>query len=71
MIDTGVVENLLRTVHAVSLLGAKALLVGIAPSVAQTMVQLGANLAGVVTLRNLQAGLAYGLRHIGLQISAV
>ncbi|HVJ89296.1 MAG TPA: STAS domain-containing protein [Labilithrix sp.] len=69
-VDTGVIEHLLRTVHAVKLLGARAVLVGISPAIAQTMVQLGVDFGGLTTLGNLQAGVAYALRHIGFEIRA-
>jgi rsbT co-antagonist protein RsbR len=36
--------------------------------IAQTIVQLGVELHGLVTLADLQAGIAYALRRIGLAI---
>ena len=70
MVDTGVIDHLLRAIRAASLLGARAVLVGITPNVAQTMVQLGVDLGGVVTRGNLQAGIAHALALLGLQIRA-
>ena len=44
LVDTQVAQALLQTTMAVQLLGAKALLVGVRPEVAQTLVLLGCNL---------------------------
>lgn len=52
-------DALTRIVQAVSLLGAEALLVGLSPSVARTVVGLGLPLDRVRTLRNLEEGLRY------------
>jgi rsbT co-antagonist protein RsbR len=38
-------------------LGARCMLTGIGPSVAQTLVELGVSFGGLVTLRNLKHGL--------------
>jgi anti-anti-sigma factor len=71
MVDSGVANHLLQAVSAASLLGARCVLVGISPVVAQTMVQLGIDLRGVVTCGNLQAGIAHALRTLKLQIRPV
>lgn len=71
MVDTGVADHLLRVIRAAGLLGAQIALVGIAPSVAQTMVALGVDLRGVVTCSDLQAGIAHALRLRGLQIRPI
>jgi anti-anti-sigma factor len=57
VVDTNVLHHLLQTARAVRLLGATVLLVGIAPEVAQTIVQLGVDLSSIVTRSTLQAGL--------------
>jgi PAS domain S-box-containing protein len=61
VIDTQVADGLLRTARAVRLLGARVIITGISPSMAQTLVRLGADLSGIVTLRTLQRGIAYAL----------
>jgi len=71
MVDTGVADHLLRVIRAAALLGARAVLVGVTPVVAQTVVQLGVDLSGVVTRSNLQAGIAYALGLRGLQIRPI
>lgn len=54
LIDTHVAQTLLRAAAAIRLLGAQALLVGVRPEVAQTIVSLGANLSAIPTYASLQ-----------------
>ncbi len=68
VVDTGVAQHLLQTAQAAQLLGASVILVGISPEIAQTVVQLGINIGNLVTLSNLQAGIAYALKRKGLAI---
>jgi rsbT co-antagonist protein RsbR len=63
IVDTAVANHLIQTTHAVSLLGAGSILVGISPEVAQTLVQLGVDLRRLTTSSNLQAGIAYAMAH--------
>ena len=56
------------TTRAANLLGSRVLLVGMGAEIAQTIVHLGVELHGLVTLANLQAGIAYALERIGLSI---
>ncbi len=62
LIDTKVAHTLLQAARAVQLLGARVVLTGLRPEVAQTLVSLGVDLSTVVTLGTLQSGIAYGLR---------
>lgn len=65
LIDTSVAKHLLDTIRALRLLGAQAILVGISPEIAQTMVQLGLHLhESVIVQSNLQHAVAYVLRHL-------
>ncbi|MEZ4382513.1 MAG: STAS domain-containing protein [Nannocystaceae bacterium] len=57
MIDSHTADHLLRLVRAVELLGAKALITGIRPAVAQSITQSGLDLGRVRTFRSLQEGL--------------
>jgi rsbT co-antagonist protein RsbR len=59
IIDTQVADALVGAAKAVKLLGAQAMLTGIRPEVAQTLVGLGADLSSVMTHGSLQAGIAY------------
>ncbi|WP_437587270.1 AAA family ATPase [Sorangium sp. So ce1000] len=61
-IDTHVIRTLLRTASALRLLGTRAVLTGIRSEVAQTMVQLGADLGAIFTKGTLQSGIAYALQ---------
>jgi GAF domain-containing protein len=64
-IDTHVVQTLLQSAAALRLLGAQAVLTGIRPEVAQTMIGLGIDLGATVTRGTLQSGIAYALRLSG------
>jgi rsbT co-antagonist protein RsbR len=59
VVDTQVANHLLKTVSAIKLLGAEAIVTGIRPEVAQTIVTLGVELGNIIT----KASLADGLRH--------
>jgi rsbT co-antagonist protein RsbR len=64
LIDTSVAEMLTRAAKAVQLLGTEAVLTGIRPEVAQTLVALGTELRGITTRGSLQSGVAYAMtRH--------
>jgi anti-anti-sigma regulatory factor len=62
LVDTHVAQVLLETTTAVRLLGAEALLVGIRPEVAQTLVGLNIDLAAIRTFPNLRAAITALLR---------
>ena len=57
VIDSQVAQGLLRVVQATGLLGARVLLVGIRPEVAQAVVRLGLDLDELSTYRDLQSAL--------------
>lgn len=61
VVDTQVADALMRAARAARLLGAEVVLTGIGPSVAMSLIQLGVNLGGVLTLGTLQSGIAYAL----------
>ena len=61
VVDTHVANALLQAARAARLLGAQVILTGVGPVVAQTLVGLGVDLTGVVTLSTLQSGIAYAL----------
>jgi PAS domain S-box-containing protein len=62
VVDTQVAGALLRAAQAVELLGARVILTGIRPEVAQTLVGIGVNLGSMITRSTLQDGIAYALR---------
>jgi rsbT co-antagonist protein RsbR len=69
-IDTAGAHALLQIARAAHLLGAQVLLVGISSEMAQSIVQLGVELAGLRTYANLQSGIAAALAQYGLAIVA-
>ncbi len=62
IVDTQVANVLLQTARAVRLLGARIVLTGIRPDVAQTIVALGVDLGDIITKADLQEGIKYALR---------
>jgi rsbT co-antagonist protein RsbR len=68
VIDTHVANHLITLTRAVSLLGARVVLVGIRAEIAQTIIQLGINISGIVTCANLQTGVVYALQRKGIRI---
>ncbi|MFS8067709.1 MAG: STAS domain-containing protein, partial [Byssovorax sp.] len=61
VVDAQVASGLVSAARAARLLGARVLLTGIRPEVAQMLVGLDTDLAGVVTLGTLESGIAYAL----------
>lgn len=68
-VDGAVANHLVRVVLAARLLGARAVLVGISPAIAGTLVALGVNLGEIETSADLQRGLARAFQYIGLGVS--
>jgi rsbT co-antagonist protein RsbR len=68
VIDTGVANYLLQSARAARLLGSTVVLVGIGAEIAQTIVQLGIDMTGIVTRANLQSGIEFALANQGLAI---
>jgi rsbT co-antagonist protein RsbR len=58
VVDTQIAQALMRTAQAVRLLGARIILTGISPSIAQTLVHLGVDLSEIMTRSTLQEGIA-------------
>ncbi len=69
-VDTQVAHHLLKTVAALRLMGAEAIVSGIRPQIAQTMVHLGVDLGQVVTKARLADALKLAFRRNGLLVSA-
>ncbi|MDI1476288.1 AAA family ATPase [Polyangium sp. y55x31] len=62
-VDTKTADHIMKIVRAVQLLGAQALVVGIRPDVAQTIVAMGVDLSSIVTLANLREALLLCMKH--------
>jgi PAS domain S-box-containing protein len=65
LVDTQVVSEILRLVTSVRLLGARMILSGIGPVVAQSLVRLGANLEGIATYATLEQALRGVVGEVG------
>ncbi|TKD08332.1 AAA family ATPase [Polyangium fumosum] len=64
-VDTATADYIMRIVRAVQLLGAQAIVVGIRPEVAQTIVSMGVDLSSIATLSTLRAALLRCMRAQG------
>jgi len=61
-VNTAAADHLMRIVRAIQLLGAQAIVTGIKPAVAETLISLGPGFAGVRTLRSLREALKACMR---------
>jgi anti-anti-sigma regulatory factor/HAMP domain-containing protein len=61
VVDTHVARVLIDAAQSIRLLGARAVLTGIRPEVAQALIGLGVDLGGLVTRSTLQQGIAFAL----------
>lgn len=64
-VDTQVAHYLIKTISAARLMGATCILCGIRPQIAQTMVQLGLDLAAVQTKANMREAFRHALGLLG------
>jgi len=64
-VDTLVAQHLLKTITAARLMGAECIISGVRPQIAQTIVHLGIDLAGVVTKAKLADAFALALQRTG------
>jgi rsbT co-antagonist protein RsbR len=62
MVDTQVAQSFIQAAQAVQLLGARVMLTGIQPHIAQTLVSLGVDLSNLLTRGSLQSGVAAALQ---------
>ncbi|NMO17392.1 PAS domain-containing protein [Pyxidicoccus fallax] len=69
LIDTGTAGRLLGAVQAARLLGARCILVGMSPLLAQTLVAMGIEFRDIPTFAVLQDGMALAFREMGYRIT--
>lgn len=69
-IDTQTAQHLIEAITASRLLGTQAILTGVSPSIAQTLVHLGIDLAKIETHSSLANGLKLALNILGIQMTA-
>jgi rsbT co-antagonist protein RsbR len=70
-IDIDVANHLVQTVEAARLMGASAIITGLSSKIAQTLVDLGVDLAMMTTVGDLQGGLEEAERLLGHRSNAV
>jgi rsbT co-antagonist protein RsbR len=63
--DTLVANHLIKTVTAARLMGARCILTGVSPAIAQTMVQLGIDLTQITTRAQMSDGIRLAFEMIG------
>ncbi len=63
--DTLVANHLIKTVTAARLMGARCILTGVSPAIAQTMVQLGIDLTQIITRAQMSDGIRLALEMNG------
>ena len=61
-VDEATADHLVRIMRAMRLLGAQSVVTGIRPAVAQTLVELGADMGGTVTRSNLREAIRAAMR---------
>lgn len=69
VVDSKVANHLVQTVEAARLMGATAIVTGISPEIAQTLVVLGVNLAAVRTVADLQGGIEEAELYLGYKLT--
>ena len=69
--DSNVANRLVRTVEASRLQGARVILTGLSPEIAQTLVTIGADLSKMNTVGDLQGGIEEAERLLGYQVVPV
>jgi rsbT co-antagonist protein RsbR len=68
VVDSRVANHLIQTVDAARLMGARAIVTGVSPEIAQTLVGLGIDLGNVTTVGDLQGGVDEADRLLGLRV---
>lgn len=68
-VDTLTAQHLIKTVTATRLMGAECVISGIRPQIAQTIVHLGVDLAGVVTKSSLAGAFQWALRRLSQTVA--
>jgi rsbT co-antagonist protein RsbR len=62
IVDTKTADHLLKLIRKVEVVGARCVLTGIRPAVAETLVEIGVDFGRITTLRNLKHGLRDAMR---------
>ena len=67
-VDSAVANHLVKIAKATKLMGCDAIISGISPEIAQTLVNLGVELGEVVTTATLANALEFGFKSMGLEV---
>ncbi len=67
-VDSKVANHLLQTVDACRLMGAKVIVTGLTPEIAQTIVTIGVDLSRIITVNDLQGGIEEAERLLGYRV---
>jgi rsbT co-antagonist protein RsbR len=70
-LDASVANHLVQTVDAARLLGATVIVTGLSPEIAQTLVNIGVDLARMTTVGDLQGGIEEAERLLGYRVVLV
>ncbi len=70
-VDTLVAQHLLKTITAARLMGADCIISGVRPQIAQTIVHLGIDLAGIITKAKLSDAFALALQRTGQMVTKI
>jgi rsbT co-antagonist protein RsbR len=68
-VDSKVANHMVQTVEAARLMGATAILAGVSPTIAQTMVTLGIDLGRVVTVGDLRSAIERAEELLGYSVT--
>jgi rsbT co-antagonist protein RsbR len=68
-VDSRVANHMIQTVEAARLMGATAILAGVSPGIAQTMVTLGIDLGRMITVGDLQSGIERAEELLGYTVT--
>jgi rsbT co-antagonist protein RsbR len=68
-VDSQVANHLVQTIEAARLMGARVILAGISPEIAQTMVRLGIEAERFATVSDLQSGISLADRFLGYALT--
>lgn len=69
MMDSSVANHLVQTVEASRLLGARVIVTGLSPDIAQTLVNIGVDLSKMNTVGDLQGGIEEAERILGYKVT--
>lgn len=67
-VDTKTADHLVKISKAVNLLGSECIISGMQPEVSNTLVQIGVDLEGLETMRNIADALQYVFEELGVEI---